>query len=156
MSQPLVTYLEDHLAGARYAVELLEALRDQHKDEPLGYFAEGLLEEVEADKETLEQLASRVGTVGTLKQASAWLVEKVSHLKLKRDLAGDLGTFESLEFITLGILGKRALWRALASVQPGDERLAGFDFEALIARAEAQHGRSEKERLDFARRALRP
>ena len=35
----LTTYLQDHLAGALHAIELLKAMRDHFGGEPLGTFA---------------------------------------------------------------------------------------------------------------------
>ena len=51
-----------------------------------------------------------------MKEWGAWLTEKVSRLKLKHGAADGLGTFEALEFLVIGIHGKRALWRAMAAV----------------------------------------
>jgi hypothetical protein len=153
---PLTTYVHDHLAGARAAVNLLEVLRDQHTGQPLGRFAAGLLVEVEADREVLRGLAERVGAGASgLKEAAAWLGEKVSRVKLRRRSAGDLGIFEALEALGLGILGKLALWRALAVVAEGDGRLRGTDFHHLAARAQAQHTQVEQRRLEAAPMALR-
>ena len=157
MSDPLATYLEDHLAGAAYAIDLLGAIRDQHAGEPLGQFAAGMLVEVEADNGVLQELAERVGTGSSgLKGLSAWVAEKVSRLKLKRDTSDGLGTFEALEFLALGIQGKLALWRALAAVGAADARLDHMDFDHLAARAETQHSQVEERRLEAARMALRP
>ncbi len=61
-NDPLATYLEDHLAGAAYAIDLLGAIRDQHASAPLGHFAIGMLVEVEVDNAVLNQLAERIGT----------------------------------------------------------------------------------------------
>jgi hypothetical protein len=61
MSDPLATYIEDHLAGAAYAIDLLQAIRDQNAGEPLGQFAAGMLVEVEADHATLKELAKHIG-----------------------------------------------------------------------------------------------
>jgi hypothetical protein len=36
MSDPLGTYLHDHLAGAAYAIELVEFMRDLHNENDLG------------------------------------------------------------------------------------------------------------------------
>jgi hypothetical protein len=91
-----------------------------------------------------------------LKAISAWVAEKVSRLKLKRDASDDLGTFEALEFLALGIQGKLALWRALAVVSPGDARLRHMDFDYLAARAETQHSQVEERRIEAARLVLRP
>ena len=156
MADPLATYLEDHIAGASYAIDLLGVIRDQHAGEPLAEFAAGMLAEVEADEAVLKELAERVGSGSSgLKTASAWIAEKVSRLKLRRESAGGLGTFEALEFLAVGIQGKLALWRALAVASPGDDRLNHVDFDHLAQRAESQHSRMEEQRLEAARTALR-
>lgn len=157
MSEPLVTYLHDHLAGSVVAVRLLEELRNEHGGEPLGRFAAELLGDIEADRAVLLGLAERVGTHSSpVKDAAAWVQEKLSRFKLRRDEGHGLGTFEALEFLALGILGKRALWRALDAIAPEDSRLGGVDFSYLVERAEAQHERAEHQRLEVARMALRP
>jgi hypothetical protein len=155
MSDALATYLHDHLAGAAMAIELLERLRDEHGDEPVGRLAGQLLGEIEADRTLVQHLAERVGDGGSpLKDATAWLGEKISRLKLGRGTAGELGLFEALEALALGILGKVALWKALAAAAPHDARLHGIDYGHLVGRAQDQHARVEAERLDAARRAL--
>jgi hypothetical protein len=72
----------------------------------------------------------------------------VSRFKLRHSAADGLGTFEALETLALGILGKLALWRALAVTV--DTRVHGVDFEQLITRAQAQHARLEESRLQVA------
>ena len=152
----LTTYLQDHLAGALHAIELLKAMRGHFAGEPLGTFAGEVLAEVEADREVLASLTECVGgTVGGMKEWAAWLTEKVSRLKLKHGAADGLGTFEALEFLVVGIHGKRALWRAMAAVASKDSRLQGFDFGELIARAENQHQRVEERRLACAESVFR-
>jgi hypothetical protein len=157
MSDPLGTYLHDHLAGAVHGIDLIKFIRDQHVGEQLGQFAAGLLVEIEADREVLRGLAERAGTGSSgLKNLTAWLGEKVSRIKLRRDAEGGLGTFEALEFLELGIHGKWALWRALAALAATDPRLQGVDFEHLAQRAETQRARVEERRLEAAATALRP
>src|SRR3981081_3701627 len=113
MDKALETYLHDHLAGAVLAIDLLEALQDKHQGDPLGDFAALILIEVEADRTTLKNLADRIRAGSDkLKEVSTWLSEKISRIKLNRD-PHSLGTFEALEFLALGILGKLALWDAL-------------------------------------------
>ena len=154
-TDPLATYLQDHLAGAAAAIELLEMLRDQHEGESVGDLAAQLLAEVEADR-VLDALARRVaGGSSLLKDATGWLGAKISQLKLGRQTAGTLGMFQALETLALGLLGKLALWRALLEVAPSDARLSGVDFQALAERAEAQHAHVEGQRLALARPALR-
>jgi hypothetical protein len=156
MSDPLVIYLQDHLAGAMHAIEVLKAMRDHYAGEDLGQFATKLLVDIEADRDALETLIRKTGTSpGGVKEWGAWLSEKVGRLKLRHGTEKGLGTLEALEFLMLGIHGKWALWQALNAVAGKDSRLQGTDFNRLIARAEAQHGRVDERRLDFARIALK-
>jgi len=156
MDNPLEIYLHDHLAGATLAIDLLKALRDKHTSDPLGDFAALILNEIEADRTTLKNLADRVGTGSDkLKELSAWMSEKVSRIKLTRD-SHSLGTFEALEFLALGILGKLALWDALKALQEVDSRFEGMNFDHLVTRARAQHDQVEERRLAEARIVLAP
>jgi hypothetical protein len=153
----LQTYLQDHLAGAMQAIELLKSMRDHFAGEPLGTFATEMLAEIEADRDVLARIAkSAGGTPGGLKEWGAWIAEKVSRLKLKHGSVDGLGTFEALEFLVLGIHGKQALWRTLAMASSFDMRLQGIDFTELLARAESQHQRAEEERIACAQSVFRP
>jgi hypothetical protein len=152
MNDPLAIYLHDHLAGSTVAVDLLQAMRRKHADEALGQFAATMLLEIQADRTILKNLADRIGAGSSqLKELSAWLSEKVSRFKLDRGPQG-LGTFEALEFLALGVLGKLSLWRALAVSTDG--RLQGTDFDHLAARAQSQYAQIEDRRLDAAKIAL--
>lgn len=156
MSQPLAIYLEDHLAGSTLAIDLLKDMRNDHADDALGLFAAELLAEIEQDRNVLETLVERAGAGGSspLKESLAWLLEKLTRWKLRRRAGSGVGTLQRLEMLALGILGKRALWRALQSIEATDARLQGFDYGELTARAQAQHDRVEERRLDAAQRTL--
>jgi hypothetical protein len=109
---------------------------------------EDLLADIESDRKTLQAILDRIGSgVPLLKEASAWVGEKASELKLRQ---GPLGTFEALEVLALGILGKLALWQTLAHIAKADPRLDGLDFEQLSSRAKEQHTRAEALRLQAA------
>ena len=156
MSDPLGTYLHDHLAGAAYAIDLVEFMRDQHQGEELGEFAAGLLGDIKADREILRQLAERVGAGSNkLKELTAWLGEKVSRLKLSHGDEDDIGTFEALEFLEIGIHGKLELWRALGAIARSEPRLREMDFGQLAARAESQRVKVENRRLQAAKVVFR-
>jgi len=158
MTDPLATYLHDHLAGSHFAIQLLESLHEQYRDEPLGYFAQALRADVSQDQKTLQSIVERVGEGHPdLTEAAGWFAEKASQLKLKRDHSdGGLGTFEALETLTLGIRGKLALWQALPLIREFDSRIPANDFQRLAARAEEQYQRAEAERLKLARTTFRP
>ncbi len=79
-------------------------------------------------------------------------------LKLQLDDAagGQLLLFEALEFLVIGLEGKRALWEALAAVAEEDSELQGIDYTDLIQRSKAQHRRVEELRREAAKMAFRP
>jgi hypothetical protein len=158
MSQtPLATYLEDHLAGSATALELLQHLAEEHAGTDLGILFHELHHEIEGDQRVLQHLLESIGGhASSLKQAAAWVAERAARTKLRFASAArrDLALFEALETLALGVLGKRALWRALAVVAPTDERLGGHDYNALSQRAEDQYARLEARRIAVARTAL--
>lgn len=157
MDNPLATYLADHLAGSVHAVEVVKNLHVAYSGKPLGEFAADLLLDIEADQSVLQKLAERAGTGSSgMKEFTAWVSEKISRMKLKHGAGNELGTFEALEFLELGIHGKWALWHALATVAPADPRLQGLDYERLASRAEMQHAKVDSWRLETARVALLP
>lgn len=155
MEEPLPIYLHDHLAGSAFAVDLVESLRRHYANDPLGEFAAGLLTDIKQDRETLQQIVDRVGKGSPdVKEAAAWVAEKVTRFKLSHDDFKGLGTFQALETLALGILGKLALWRALLIVAEKDIRLNGMELEQLVARAQKQHAQVEQWRLSVARSAF--
>jgi hypothetical protein len=158
MNDPLKTYLHDHLAGSHFAIQLLDTLHEQYRDEELGTFAAALRIEIKGDQETLRQIADEVGPGHVdLTEVTGWLAEKASQFKLQRDdSGGGLGTFEALETLTLGIRGKLALWKVLELICEVDPRVPNLDFQALAARAEDQFARVEDQRMLLARITFTP
>jgi hypothetical protein len=152
MSDPLAVYLRDHLAGSRFAIELLKSLQEQYKDQPLGEFARVLESDVTADQEILQKIIDSVGLARLdLKEAAGWFAEKAAQFKLREDQApGGIGTFEALEALVLGIRGKLALWRVLPLARQVDSRIPGLDFDRLAGSAEEQGTRVENQRLQLA------
>jgi hypothetical protein len=152
MDDPLATYLNDHLAGARFAIALLERLRDAYPDASHRQFATTLLGEIEADRLVLQNLADQVGgDTNAFKEATAWLAEKASRVKLRLGSGDELALYEALETLSLGILGKLKLWQALATVADGQPWLKRLDLNELAERAKSQHEGVETRRLAAAR-----
>jgi predicted negative regulator of RcsB-dependent stress response len=155
MDDPLAVYLHDHLAGSSFAVELLEKLASEFAGTSSGEVALELLEQVQVDRKTLEQVIAQVGKAKPrLDDALGWMAERISRIKLKHDDPSGIGAFEAFETIGLGILGKRALWQAMQIRQNADTRLAGLDYSALIARAEQQFQKANQHRLNLVNDAL--
>jgi hypothetical protein len=156
MSDALATYLHDHLAASHFAANLLETLRDRYTGAKLGEFASVILAEVKQDQEALQKIIEQVGSGNfNLMEATGWLAEKASKLKLRLDDPGGLGTFEALETLALGIQGKISLWRVLAVVFLIDPRIHGADFDELAQRAQDQYNRMEAHRIECARTAFK-
>ena len=59
MSDSLITYLHDHLSGARFAVSLLKDLETQSVDRDAVRLAEELLPPIDHDRTVLEAFAER-------------------------------------------------------------------------------------------------
>jgi hypothetical protein len=153
----LATYLNDHLAGAVAAIELIEQLERAHAGTPVARALVALRADIEADRATLESLMSRLHvTESRPRKAAAWLAERLAWLKLRLDDAGHGGfrLFESLEAVSLGIEGKLSLWRTLAAIATDVPEVSGIDYGMLMERATNQRGRVEALRLGAAQEAL--
>jgi hypothetical protein len=151
----LAIYLNDHLAGSVVGVELGRRARASKEGTRLGEVLTEVCAEIEADQETLRRVMNHL-QIGEskVKPAGAWLAEKLGRLKLNGQLRGysPLSRVLELESLEAGMAGKEMLWKALG--QKFGDRLAGFDFETLAARAKAQRERIESCRLDAAATAF--
>ncbi|HUC01179.1 MAG TPA: hypothetical protein VMS11_15280 [Solirubrobacterales bacterium] len=109
-------------------------------DEALASPLRRISAEIEADRETLEDVLDRLGVSrDRVKPVGAWLLERLGRLKLNGHLRGysPLSRLLELEGLAIGIAGKTELWRTLAGLDL-DQR-AGVEFDPLFARAEEQH-----------------
>jgi hypothetical protein len=153
----LEVYLNDHLAGAVAACDLIEEARDHNQGTPLAEFFDWLLHEVSADRDALERLMDRLDVEkSNVKRAGTWLMEKVSRVKFATSgrNSAHLRNLLELEALRLGVQGKQALWLALQQVKDLDSRLQDADLDALGERAEQQVEAIEQRRLDAGRSAL--
>jgi hypothetical protein len=150
-------YLNDHLAGAMLGSDLAKQIRDQNENTPLGELMQSLAPQIEEDRQTLTGLMQRMDiSTSPVKQAGAWVTEKVSRAKFGGLASGEpqLGTFMAIESLAFGVLGKLSLWRALAQVADEYPAIASVDLNELIDRAQTQYDRLEHQRLAASRRAL--
>jgi hypothetical protein len=151
----LVTYLQDHLAGSQFALALLDDLSRQTTDRETAECAALLRQEIQMDQQALEGFLNRLpADRSVLKEATAWISQKASRQKLELD--DPFGLFEAVELLTLGVLGKIALWDALRELSKIDRLDSDFKLEELLARARTQHDMLESLRLRLARKSLAP
>jgi hypothetical protein len=154
----LAIYLQDHLAGSTAGLALARRVAKRTQGTRAGQTLAQVADEIAADRETLEQLMSQLGiSPSRIKNATAWLMERLARLKpngrLRRQSA--LQELHELETLSLGIAGKQALWEALRAA-PEAISSASVDLETLEARARSQRERVEMERIEYARAALAP
>jgi hypothetical protein len=157
MSQELERYLNDHLAGSSGALLLIGHLIETAETAEARDFFGNLRDEVAADQKLLEQLleSAAMKTSATLKIAGE-VTGRVGLLKLMWEgfQPGELGRFEALEMLAIGIQGKRLLWLALAEISPWFPEWREFNFAALELQAISQRDEVEKWRIKAAVEAL--
>jgi hypothetical protein len=150
-------YLNDHLAGAIAGSELAKRAARNNEGTPLGAFLDRLTTDIDEDRRALETLMNGLGIKKDLvKDAAAWMAEKVGRLKLNGRLVGysDLSRLVELEGLSLGVEGKLAMWRNLSRVRKKYAALEDINLEELIQRAEAQRRQLEEARQEAAEKGL--
>ena len=157
MNPELQRYLNDHFAGSEGAILLLTDLISRSEDlEEKRFFVE-LKAQIENDRSILAQVleAAELETEPAVKAAGK-LTAKASHLKLLWEgmKPDELGHFEACEMLSLGIQGKRLLWRVLAEIAPFHPGWHAFDFHELERGAERQRDAMEAQRMKVARRVF--
>jgi hypothetical protein len=152
----LDTYLNDHLGGSMLGSDLAEQIRDRSNGTPLGDVMSRIAAEINEDRQTLLDLMGQLGTTrNPVKEASAWLAEKTSRIKL-RGATGepDHGLFMAVETLMLGVRGKLAMWTAFERITDKHPGLKAANLGELIARAQSQLDALERERLRLAEGVL--
>jgi hypothetical protein len=134
-------YLRDHLAGSRAGMELARRAEQENRGNPVGDYLATFWVELEQDRAVVERVMRELGVPHpSFKDRAAWIMERVGRLKLNGRLASysPLSRVMELEGLCIGTQGRLCLLRALERLARMERRLAGIDFAALIARAEAQ------------------
>jgi hypothetical protein len=141
MVRLLAIYLNDQLAMGVAWREL--ARRSQRANggselgEALARVAIGIAEDVDTFQDLMRRLRVRRNPV---KAAFAAGAERLARLKFNGHLStySPLSRFEELEFLVMGIQGKKQLWDTLSGLAGLGSRLPDVDFQHLVDRAEHQ------------------
>lgn len=153
----LEIYLNDHLAGATAAIQLIERMQSDHADDQLAKQLAQLHNEIEDDRDTLRSIVDSVeARQHRVKHVAAAVLEQLGQLKLSKAATGsiELTRLLELETLYLGVHGKRALWRALRAVAVRQPTLATYDCDDLIDRANRQLEVLDGLRIEAATAAL--
>ena len=138
----LAIYLNDQLAlGVAWREVAKRAARENPGDERIARVAIEIAEDVL----TFESIMDRLGIKKSrLKKTGAVVGERLGRLKLNGHVTSysPLSRFVELDFLAMGIEGKKVLWANLRDLA----QIPGVDFDALIARADAQRAELEPSR----------
>jgi hypothetical protein len=146
MDEFLSIYLKDQLAMGVAWRELARRAARNNRDTEFGAaldrVATGIAEDVDTFAAIMRRLRVRPDPV---KNALATAAERVARLKLNGRLRSysPLSRFEELEFLAMGIDGKKQLWTTLRDLAGLAARMPDIDFDQLIARAANQRAEVE-------------
>jgi len=155
--ESIEVYLNDHLAGATAGVNLVDQAAERHRSDELGEFFAPLAAEIKADLGTLESLMESMNVdKSASKTALAEVGSKLAAPKFDAQGAGNehLGDFVTLETLSIGVEGKRCMWKALKTVADAYPELGALDLDELESRAQDQRDRLEDKRNEVAPLAL--
>jgi hypothetical protein len=151
MNGLLGIYLRDQLALGIAWRELARRAAGNNKGTDAGAalarVAAGIAEDVATFRNVMGRLGVRPDPV---KNAAVTVAERVGRLKPNGRLVGysPLSRFEELEFLIMGIEGKKQLWATLRDLAGLGAQLPDIDFDELIERAAAQRAELEPHRAD--------
>lgn len=141
MDELLGIYLKDQLALGVAWRELARRAARNNKGTQLGVTLERVATGITEDVATFRDLMRKLGIrADPVKNVAVTVAERVARLKPNGRLRGysPLSRFEELEFLTMGIDGKKQLWTTLRDLAGLGGRLPDIDFDLLIARATEQ------------------
>ena len=152
--QALIAYLRDHLSGSDVAIRVVHRLGLSHQGTEDGPLFRRLSQELEEDRSVVRLLLTRLGASGrSLKRAAGYASGTVLTVTAGGE-PGDLSLVRTLEALSIGVQGKRCLWRALQNLRPAPLRLDGMDFVELEAKAVRQWEAIEERRLGLVERTF--
>jgi hypothetical protein len=150
-------YLRDQLALGVLWRELARRTQRHNSGTALGDALERVAVGIAEDVGTFESIMRNLGIrTNPVKTGLALVAERCGRLKLNGRLGSysPLSRFEELEFLAMGIDGKKQLWTTLRDLASLESRLPEVDFDELINRAEGQRAELEPFRVAAGRDAF--
>jgi len=130
--QSLIAYLRDHLSGADTALLVVRRLAAADEDAPDAHLFRYLVSEFEADHATVRSLLAKLGASARSPKRTAGRASGLVVSLAAGGAPGDLSLFRTLESVSIGIQGKRCMWRTLQELSiPADRQI----FAELEARS---------------------
>jgi len=151
----LDTYLNDHIAGATAGTNLAKMAAEEHQTDEHGPFFSEIYAAIQADFETLQELARALGVEESAsKSALAEVGSKVMGPKFTGGDDDELNAFVTLETLSIGVEGKVCMWKALKTVESEYAAFGDYNIDELLARAVSQREKLEEQRQKMAPLAL--
>jgi hypothetical protein len=140
-------YLNDQLAlGILWRETARRAQRNNQDAPDAGQALKRVATAIAEDVQTFEQIMQRLGVRRSrVKSALAVAAERGGRLKLNGRVKSfsPLSRFVELDFLAMGIEGKKILWENLRDCAGLGDRLPDVDFDELIDRAQSQRDEIE-------------
>lgn len=158
MNDLLGIYLNDQLAMGVLWRELARRSARSNRGTPAGDVLAEVAEQIAEDVDTFREIMGRVGChENPVKTWAALGLERLGRLKPNGRLTrySPLSLFVELEFLIMGIDGKKQLWTTLRDLAGLGTHLPDVNFDRLIERAERQRQALEPARTRAGTRALR-
>ncbi|PXY29941.1 hypothetical protein [Prauserella endophytica] len=143
-------YLNDQLALGLAWRELARRAEGSNAGGELGAALSRVAQGIAEDVDTFRAIMNRLGVrPNPVKQGFALVAERLGRLKPNGRLRSysPLSRFVELEFLAMGIDGKKQLWTTLRDLAGLGSRLPDVDFDALIDRAARQRAELEPFRV---------
>lgn len=146
-------YLNDHLAGAQGALDLLEGMQTSD-DEHLAALAGELHREISEDRAQLEHIIGRLELSDErMKRVVASVAASTGRLA-RVGVPDPVMRLLELETVSGGVWMKQRLWQALMAAPQLQRELDDVDLEELSSRADRQLDRIAAEHHRLATEAL--
>jgi hypothetical protein len=150
-------YMNDQLALRVLWRQVARRAARENAGTRLGEDLVAVAHAISEDVATFESLMVRLGLPrNRVKSRAAAILERIARLKLNGSVTSysELSRFSELEFLVMGIEGKKQLWATLRDLADLSSRVPDVDFDLLIARAEAQRSTLEPHRVTSGRTAF--
>lgn len=150
--------MNDQLAAGVLWREVARRSQRSNSGTPAGDALQRVATAIADDVVTFEQIMDRLGLRRSrVKPALAVVAERAGRLKLNGRLTSysPLSRFAELDFLAIGIEGKKQLWQNLRDGADLATRLPDVDFDGLVERAQRRRDDIEPFRRAAGEAALR-
>ncbi len=150
-------YMNDQLAAGVVWREVARRSQRSNEGTALGEVLARVAGAIAEDVATFEQIMERLGIArNPVKARLAVVSERIGRLKLNGSVRSysPLSRFVELDFLAMGIDGKKLLWANLRDLAGLSSRLPDVDFDGLVERARRQRDEIEPFRAEAGRDVL--